>query len=262
MADSQQRCQQNKTWTHRKSWSQTTLTTLSMWHFLSFPQWGLAASFTSNILIPLTAVTPPLPATQPASAGTHTYALCIYTQPQTLIAAGMCMMNRKCVHTACCGSFSLCGWLCGYPILPKELNIHVQVRAHKQTQRQSKHREKRVYTQNAHIIPVKGCACNDRVCRVGVVAYSQAFIRRQTIREEWTILALHFRQSVCIQTHKRTHMHTKDRMSNIHAVDTGTQTPKREILSEISKLNEKGKARHYVYCHTHWEKIYFIKHKL
>lgn len=111
MADSPQRCQQNKTWTHKKSWSQTTLTTLSMWHFLSFPQWGLAASFTSNILIPLTAVTPPLLATQPASAGTHTYALCIYTQPQTLIAAGMCMMNRKCVHTACCGSFSLCGWL-------------------------------------------------------------------------------------------------------------------------------------------------------
>lgn len=151
---------------------------------------------------------------------------------------------------------------CGYPILPKELNIHVQVCAHKQTQKQSKHREKRVYTQNAHIIPVKGCACNDRVCRVGVVAYSQAFIRRQTIREEWTILALHFRQSVCIQTHKRTHTHTKDRMSNIHAVDTCAQTPKREILSEISKRNEKGKATHYVYCHTHWEKIYFIKHKL
>lgn len=63
--------------------------------------------------------------------------------------------------------------------------------------------------------------------------------------------------SANLYVYKHTNAHTH-RMSNIHTVDA--QTPKREILSEISKRNEKGKATHYVYYTL--IKIYFIKHKL
>lgn len=201
------------------------------------------------------------PATASHSAGfcrhSHIRFVCLHTATDLNRSGHVCDEWTVCALLAVGHFHYVVDYLCSYPILPKEPNIRVQVCARKQTQKRSKRREKRAYAQNAHIIPVKGCACNDRVCRVGVVAYSQAFIRRQTIREEWTILALHFRQSVCIQTHKRTHTHTGcqiyTRLTHVH------KHPKEKYWARSVNVMKKEKQHMFI---THWENIYFIKHKL
>lgn len=147
-------------------------------------------------------------------------ALCIYPLPQTLITAGMWHdEGGDCVHTVCCGSFSFCSWL--FMWLPNlsltvKHTVHVQgVSTHIDTETISTSKWKDVHTKHTH---------NPRVCSVGVAAYSQTFIRRQAIREEWTILALHFCQSIythiprrrCKRTHIYPHIYTNRHTKEKH----------------------------------------------
>ena len=158
-------------------------------------------------------------------------ALCTHPQQQTLIPVGMCMMKGGRVHSARCGPFLLCGWL--FMWLPNltitvehtwtSLSAHTHTHTHTQTQKQTVYQGERACTVNTHRIPMKGRGCNDGVCTGGVAAvYSQTFIRRQAIREEWTILALHF----CQSTHKHTHrgggiQHTYVETDKIRKKETG-----------------------------------------
>ena len=119
------------------------------------------------------------------------------------------------------------------------------------------------HTQNTHIIPVHGCGCGEGVVGVGVAEYSQTFIRRQAIREEWTILALHFCQSVDIYIH--THTNTRAQTSTTACTHTYAykQTQKREkqdTVDEPEQMWETAKAARFIPSHT--GEICFLKHKI